>query len=473
MLSPEQEYAFEQFKRGHNLFISGQGGTGKTRLIKHLVDYLDTNGRKYQVCALTGCAALLLDCGARTIHSWSGIRLAKGPVDQVVASTVNNKYAMKSWRNTSILIVDEVSMMSKKIFEILERVARITRGNGQPFGGIQIVFTGDFYQLPPVESYGEPDTAAFCFESDVWARVFKPENHIILQTVFRQVDPLYREILSQVREGKLTDKNAEILRKYVSRKYDPAEMGGCIPTKIYPIRSKVDLVNTQMFSKIAQDEYVFRCAKIIDGTKNIEKNTPIPSAVLAKCGELSQEEKESEIQQLLNNTQCLQVLRLKVGAAVMCTINLDMDNGICNGSQGVVIDIVETPECTDTTHVPVVRFSNGIVRRISMHYRQSEDYPTISLGYIPLYLAWAITIHKIQGATLKMAELDIGGSIFEYGQTYVALSRIQSLDGLYLSNFDPNKIKTFPKVNAFYSSIPPINFAVVEPANPDIKRIHL
>jgi len=454
MLSPEQEYAMEKFKRGHNLFISGAGGTGKTRLIRHFVDYLDETGKKYQVCALTGCAALLLSCGARTIHSWSGIKLAKGPKDTVVSSVLANKYATNIWRKINILIIDEVSMMSKKIFEILELLARRTRGNSQPFGGMQIVFTGDFYQLPPVESYGEPDTAAFCFESDVWRVVFPQENHILLKTVFRQTDPIYCEILSQVREGIITDENTEILNRYVNRKYDPTEHAGCIPTKIFPIRAKVDMVNSLMFSKIKTQEYVFECVKKTDGVKFIEKETSIPSAILLKCAELKDAEREYELQQLIGNTQCQQILRLKVGAAVMCTVNLDMENGICNGSQGTVIDIVPSTDDPATPHLPVVRFSNGITRKVQLQYRQSEDYPTIIIGYIPLYLAWAITIHKIQGATLNMAELDIGDSIFEYGQTYVALSRIKSLDGLYLSNFNPTKIKTSNGVKTFYQTIP-------------------
>jgi len=268
-----------------------------------------------------------------------------------------------------------------------------------------------------------------------------------------------------VREGGLGEEHVATLQSHVNRKYDADANGGCIPTKIFPIRSKVDMVNSQMFSKIDAEEYVFKCIKKMDGTKFIEKDTAIPAALLCKCAELKEAEKEYEIQQLISNTQCLQVLRLKVGAAVMCTINLDMDNGICNGSQGVVIDIVACGDDAETPYLPIVRFSNGAIRRIQLQYRQSDDYPSISIGYIPLYLAWAITIHKIQGATLKMAELDIGGSIFEFGQTYVALSRIQSLDGLYLSNFDPTKIKTSKTVKAFYRNIPNINYDIIKPTD--------
>jgi ATP-dependent DNA helicase PIF1 len=179
---------------------------------------------------------------------------------------------------------------------------------------------------------------------------------------------------------------------------------------------------------------------------------------LQKCLGLSIADKEFELEQLLNNSQCNKILRLKKGAAVMCTINLDMDNEICNGSQGIVIDIIEN----GSNQIPIVKFSNGIIKRISPHYWQSEEYPTLAVGQYPLCLAWALTIHKIQGATLNMAEIDIGRSIFEYGQTYVALSRIQSLNGLYLSAFEPGKIRANPKVSEFYETIKPVETNVFE-----------
>jgi ATP-dependent DNA helicase PIF1 len=184
----------------------------------------------------------------------------------------------------------------------------------------------------------------------------------------------------------------------------------------------------------------------------LESGKIISPEIMQKCNSLSMTDKEFELDQILNNSQCNKLLRLKKGAAVMCTINLDMDNGICNGSQGVVIDIVEQNQVVS----PIVKFSNGLIRRINPHYWQSEDYPTLAVGQYPLCLAWALTIHKIQGATLSMAEIDIGRTIFEYGQTYVALSRIQSLEGLYLSAFEPDKIRANPIVTEFYSRIKPI-----------------
>jgi ATP-dependent DNA helicase PIF1 len=185
-LSPEQNFAFEKFKCNENLFITGPGGTGKTKLIKHLVQYARDIKRRLQVCALTGCAAVLLNCNARTIHSWSGIKLAKGDRDRIVQSVIKNKRSVKTWKSVDVLIIDEISMMSKKIFDILDELGKRCRNSLRPFGGIQMVFTGDFFQLPPVGNEDDEDSDKFCFESALWSQTFKPENHIQLTTIFRQ-----------------------------------------------------------------------------------------------------------------------------------------------------------------------------------------------------------------------------------------------------------------------------------------------
>jgi ATP-dependent DNA helicase PIF1 len=451
-LSKEQKYAYHKFVKGENLFITGPGGTGKTRLVQYLVDYAKSANKSVQVCAMTGCAAVLLQCNARTLHSWSGIKLAKGPKNTVVESVLRSKHAAKAWRAAKILILDEISMLSKKIFEIIEETGRAARKSTLPFGGLQVIFVGDFYQLPPIGTEGEPDTERFCFESPLWNTVFKQENHIELKTIFRQKDPIYIDTLMQIRKGNLDEEKKQILRGYLNREYDSEKNNGCVPTKLFAIRSKVDYVNTQMFAKLKEKEHVFEYTIKTDCLSYLESGKIIPPDILQKCNGLSITEKEFELDQILNNSQCNKVLRLKKGAAVMCTINLDMDNGICNGSQGIIIDIIEQNQVV----TPIVKFSNGIIRRINPHYWQSEDYPSLAVGQFPLCLAWALTIHKIQGATLSMAEIDIGRTIFEYGQTYVALSRIQSLEGLYLSAFEPDKIRANPIVNEFYSRIKPI-----------------
>ena len=448
-LSPEQNIAYQKYCQGSNLFITGPGGTGKTRLIKNFLDFSTSVNNSVAVCAMTGCAAILLNCNARTLHSWSGIKLAKGPKGKIIDAVLKNRNVMKTWRRAKCLILDEVSMLSKKIFEIIEEIARIVRRSTAPFGGLQVVFTGDFYQLPPVGTDGEPDTERFCFESPIWNQVFKIENHVELKTIFRQTDPLYIDILMQIRQGELDEDKKKILQSYVNRVYDPSKHNDCVPTKLFPLRAKADYVNTMMFSKIKEREFVFEATRRNDCRTNLESNKALSVEMLEKCAGLDSAEIGYEFDQLLNNTSCSQMLRLKKGAAVMCTVNLDMDQSICNGSQGTVLNIIENGPTT----LVIVKFSNGVVKTISPHFWQSEEYATLAVGQYPLCLAWALTIHKIQGATLEMAEIDIGQSIFEYGQTYVALSRIQSLSGLYLSAFHAQKIMANSVVKAFYTSI--------------------
>lgn len=450
-LSPEQRSAYSKFVRGKNLFITGPGGTGKTKLIHHFIQYANTTGIAHQVCAMTGCAAILLGCKARTLHSWSGIKLAKGPKDAVIESVLKNKKVCKSIKNVRLLIIDEVSMMSQKIFEIIDDLCRQVKGRPfTPFGGIQVIFTGDFFQLPPVGSYHEPETMNMCFESPLWDTVFPLENIVELKTIFRQNDPVYIDILAQVRRGSLDDTHIERLQGYVRREYNPDNHYGCAPTKLFALRNKAEYINDLMFSKIDRPCYDSKYTVCTTNTKYIDAGTPIPANVLRECHALNTSEVEKELESLINSMQAEQVFQFKVGALVMCTKNISLETGICNGTHGIIIDILRVG---DANAVPIVQFANGVKMTMSPVAWQSETYPTISVHQIPLRLAWALTIHKIQGATMDMAEMDIGHTVFEYGQIYVALSRIKSLDGLYLLNFQPAKIKANPKVVAFYNRI--------------------
>jgi ATP-dependent DNA helicase PIF1 len=217
-----------------------------------------------------------------------------------------------------------------------------------------------------------------------------------------------------------------------------------------------------MFNQLDEDEYHFEFTQKTTCTTIVETGKPLSVEQIMKCSRMTEKEKEFELQNLLNNSPCSEVLTLKKNANVLCTVNIDIDNGICNGSQGIVLDIIEKGEKTSI----VVRFTNGLIRLIEPHCWQSEEYPCIAITQYPLCLAWALTIHKIQGATLSMAEIDIGNSVFEYGQTYVALSRVQSLDGLYLAAFEPHRIRANPKVIEFYHNIPKKDYSAVIATNP-------
>jgi len=445
-LSKEQQYAFNKFKKGENLFITGPGGTGKTKLIHDIVDYMNLHGIKFQVCAMTGCAAVLLGkCKARTLHSWSGIKLANGPSDKVVHSVLRNKFTTKEWRSIKVLIVDEVSMMSKKIFDILNSIGKSARTNPKPFGGIQVIFTGDFYQLPPVDKAGEVESSQFCFESQSWLSVFQLKNHIELKTMFRQNDPIYINILSQIRKGEVDMESINTLNKYVKREYISED--GLKPTKLFAVRSKTDFVNTSQYNKIMESEFSFDMKIDTDYKVYMDTQKAITSEDLEKCSLLTPMEIQFQIEKIMESRNINKKLELKKGTIVMCTANVDMDNSICNGAQGIIIDFIIGNK------LPVVKFSNGIIKTMEYEFFQSSDYPTIVIGQIPLCLAWALTIHKIQGASLSIADMDLGNTIFEYGQTYVALSRVRTLEGLYLSAFNPQRIRANPLVKEFYSII--------------------
>ena len=455
-LSPEQEYALQKFEEGQNLFITGPGGTGKTTLIHYLIESAKTRNKKVQVCALTGCAALLLKCGARTIHSWSGLRLARGNSEDIVKQALSNTKCKANWKKTDILVIDEVSMMSKKIFEILNEIGGRSRlKTGSIFGGVQIIFSGDFYQLPPVGNADDPDTEKFCFESPLWTKTFALENHIQLTTMFRQKDPLYQSILGNIRQGFITEEQKNILSTHLTKVHDPEKHHGCVPVKLFPIKAKVLQYNQYMFDQLTDPPFEYSFLPKTNCLTYLESGQPIKAETLLRCNELSKKDKELELEYLLANTPCLKVLQLKRGANVMCTYNLDIENGICNGSIGVITNF----NMKKNTPFPVVRFSNGVHCEIPIQFWQSEEYPSIAIGQFPLCLSWALTIHKIQGASLPLADIDIGHNVFECGQSYVALSRVETLDGLYLSGFLSTKIRANEKVKEFYLQIPNVEYS--------------
>ena len=455
-LSLEQQQALNAFKAGDNIFLTGPGGTGKTSLIKNFVEICKLNGKKVQVCALTGCAAVLLNCQAKTVHSWAGIGLANGPSILTVRKVVDNKFKKKAWNNVDVLIIDEVSMMSQKIFEILDSIAKHIKFNAKPFGGLQIVFSGDFYQLPPVNVVRDEDmsafdqsASAFCFESPLWKQTFT--SVIQLTKIYRQTDQVYMSILNQIRVGKLYKSSLDILLPHIGKPLPDT----FVPTKLLPRRRDAEMINASELAKLETEEKVFKLSRVVDlptdakakptdastKAKPTDANTKLPAI------NLNSEQCEIEYNFLVNSIMADKDIILKKGAQVMCIANIDMESQepIVNGSQGIVIDFVGG--------LPLVKFNNGARRIIGFHVWNSETQPLIGVKQIPLIYAWAITIHKAQGVSLDMAQIDAGSNIFEFGQTYVALSRIKSLEGLYLTAFDPQKIKVNKKVQEYYKNL--------------------
>ena len=438
-LSKEQQIAFDKYVQGHNIFITGPGGSGKSALIKMIHKHAYSRFKDIQVTALTGCAAVLLNCKAKTLHSWAGIGLGNGTIEYLVNKIKKNKFSKALWKGTDILVVDEVSMLSLKLFNLLNTIGKAVRNNPAPFGGIQLIFSGDFFQLPPVGNKDEPDTQQFCFESEDWDTVFSKNCQIQLVKIFRQTDEIYSTILNQIREGKIKRRSNDLILQYVGRPLDPNLVAE--PTKLFPTRNKVENINNTKMCALQGDEKEFN----IKYLKDLEMSKADREARMS----FTDKEIQLELEFLSSNLICDKEMKLKIGAQVMCVVNIQSDTGleVCNGSQGLITGFCEMTGC------PRVKFNNGSERIMTRNIWASDKIPGIGVSQIPLILAWALTIHKSQGATLDAAEIDVGSGIFECGQTYVALSRVKSLQGLYLTSFDANRIRINKKVKDYYEAL--------------------
>ena len=431
-LTDQQLRAKSAIGEGANVFLTGPGGTGKSAIVASIVERETARGRKVQVCAMTGCASVQLHgCKARTLHAWAGIgrSAGQGADDPIVDTIAADPYKSKNWKEVDLLVIDEVSMLSKDMFDTIDEIGKTVRRKADvPFGGIQLLFCGDFYQLPPV---GRSEGGrAFCFESPAWSSTF--DVQIVLDKVFRQGNARYAKILNQVRCGRISRRSVSVLKSRVGAipPQDAVE-----PTLLSPRRHVVERVNKERLGKLDEATQVtFAVRRVVEG----------------RASRYSRPSIDYEVQQLMAAMRADANLELREGAQVMCVANMPEGEGgypipLVNGSRGVVVGFSPSGS-------PLVDFGG---RRLEMraHKWESDRMPGVSILQIPLTLAWAITIHKSQGATLDSALIDAGSGIFECGQTYVALSRVRDLNGLYLTSFDVGRISVSKKVQDFYASI--------------------
>lgn len=441
-LSQDQKRALYKFSQGQNLFLTGPAGTGKSFLIEQMVSHATNRRKRIQICALTGVAAILLGNQARTIHSWSGIKVCRDPPETTARKVAREKKYLENWQETDILVIDEVSMMSAHVFDTLDKVGRLTRNRNLPFGGIQMILVGDMFQLPPVGN-----DSIFCFQSPSWFQTVPIENHIELRTIFRQTDSNFMEVLNQVREGRLDETFVSILRNRVQN--PPANL---IITKLFSRRDQVDYINRMEFDRLTEPVYEIQ----VHSTTKLKYFTDSGKPITAFHIENKVRDKDQEVENMKTNTR-VEPLRLRKGAHVMCTVNLDQETGIVNGSQGTIVGWTEKQkvrvlEQYVEMELPRVQFKNHTIT-IQPKVWQSTNDPKIAIAQLPLCLCWALTIHKSQGATLDNAVMDLGSTVFEYGQAYVALSRVRSLEGLFLTQFEPQRIRAHPEVVSFYRKI--------------------
>jgi len=484
-LSDEQQHVLELIsEKKKAVFFTGAAGTGKSVLLREIIATLR---KKYlrepdrvAVTASTGLAAC--NIGGVTLHSFAGIGLGKEDVPELVKKIKRNQKAKHRWMRTKVLVVDEISMVDGDLFDKLEAIARQIRNNGRPFGGIQLVITGDFFQLPPVPDSGK--IAKFAFDAATWSTSI--EYTIGLHHVFRQKDPIFANMLNEMREGRMSPESIKTFHT-LSR---PLESESSIDaTELFPTRNEVENANHSKMSQLVGEIRTFDAR---DGGSITDK---------------------AFRDKLLANCMAPETVTLKKGAQVMLIKNID--ESLVNGSLGKIIgfmnemqfdsynnneeafmatqggtlkdeDAVRDKKKTarerllenmlgNTSQIyPVVRFTlaDGTTRdllcqRETWKIELPDGEVQASRSQIPLILAWALSIHKAQGQTLERVKVDLG-KVFEKGQAYVALSRATSMQGLQVLRFDPRKVVAHEKVRTFYQNLSRVEG--LEQSKPKVER---
>jgi len=413
-LSEQQRETVDLAAAGKSVFVTGGAGTGKSVVLREIIRRLPQ--ATTFVTASTGVAACIVQ--GTTLHQFSGLGSSEPAEAEQQSRRISRSAAGERWRRCKALVIDEVSMVCGNTLDALDRVARAVRGRSEPFGGIQVIACGDFFQLPPVSRDG---TAPLAFESRVWKRLFK--HTVQLQQVFRQSNESFIRLLEEIRWGRCSAATAAQLR---SLRVDPAKeaarvVGEPVATRLMTHRSDVDRINALELERLPGPERVFEARDSGD---------------------------EAAQRQLRGGCTAATVLTLKEGAEVMLLKSLSQQRGLVNGARGTVVGFA------GSQGLPVVRFPNGEQLTVQ---RETWTVPSASgrvatRNQVPLALAWAISVHKAQGVSLDRVDVSLA-KVFEAGQAYVAFSRATSLEGLRVLDFSAAAVRANPKVLAFYQSL--------------------
>lgn len=407
-----QTQALKVLMSGANVFLTGAPGSGKTYTINRYVAYLRSHGIAPAITASTGIAATHIN--GMTIHSWSGIGIKNRLSKTELKNITSNDYVKKRVGVAMVLIIDEISMLPPETLQMIEAICRGVKNNSQPFGGIQVVLVGDFFQLPPVtkrivnedsqenlpacrQGRFEETPIRFAYDAPVWQQAEFSTCYITEQ--YRQDDNILLSILSKIRNNTFDESSLGFIKQ---RKVDCLNAPANAP-KLYSHNADVDMVNDQMLAKIAGEAQFFPME-----TKGHEA---LVRAMKKGC--LSPDK-----------------LYLKIGASVMFTKN-NTKEGFVNGTLGIVESF--DPE----SELPIVKIRNGRKIEVSPADWTMEENGKVKgrLTQIPLRLAWAITVHKSQGISLDEAVIDLS-RVFEFGQGYVAISRVKRLSGVYILGYN-------------------------------------
>lgn len=442
-LNKEQQLALDLALQGKSLFITGSAGTGKSFLLKKIHKALCNEGRIVAVTATTGVAAVHVN--GQTIHSFSGLGIAKDSIEATKVKA-SKPWIKEKWREIDVLLIDEISMMLPDFFQKLSVICRHSRSRFSSqyghFGGIQLIVFGDFFQLPPVHKSGERNESGvlFAFELDIWKNTFK--HTILLKEIFRQNDTSFIDMLQRIRQGTPTDDDIQNLKSRVGLNYFGREIQ---PTKLTSHRSDEERINRNQLELLTTEQRIYDMKSGYENQAETKREREKYAVSL---------EVRKRMQDHVNKNSPPPVkLILKVGAQVMLLANISVDMGLVNGSRGVI------KMFDPNTGFPIVKFKSGLfLVRPYMWKFYFSDKQFVWTAQIPLKLAYAITIHKSQGQTIDSIEMALDEKIFAEGQAYVALSRVKSIQDLYLTRFHESCIRTNSTVKNYYSTLESLHF---------------
>lgn len=450
--SPIVREIYKHTSRGDSVILHGPGGVGKSYTFKECVRiFRDELQMKVGLTATTGIAAInlsgnneegVMDAShndhhhpyliASTIHSWGVKGLLDRPIEDIIHTVMKNSQLVSRWRSTGVLFIDEISMLGADSFTKLSLLSKHVRQcPNEPFGGIRLVVGGDFYQLPPVKE-------KWVFQSPEWLAI--PFKKIEMTEPKRYADPGWFSVLLRARCGTPSDEDVEIFKTrekaYISLMGDiqshPEDViHRIIPTRLYSINSEVERFNLNELNKLPGAVTTFKSADEIEWREGREHLKP--------------KYKTKDHYTPFLDDAIPSLISLKVGAQVMLKWNIDTSIGLANGSRGVVTQI--------SGHTVYVKWNNGLHTPVDIvTWMKCDEDGVAYRTQIPLINAWAVTIHKSQGCTLDSVVIDIGRGIFTPGQAYVALSRVRTLEGLFIQNFIKEKIYADPEVVEYLSS---------------------
>ena len=392
-----QSTALNILKSGDNVFLTGQAGSGKTYVLNQYIEYLQRRGVSVSVTASTGIAATHI--GGTTIHSWSGLGINSNIADHQIDAMRDKKYLISRFRDVKVLLLDEISMISPELLDSVNRVLQAFKENDEPFGGIQVIVSGDFFQLPPVSRSQTEER--FAWSAQVWNQAEFSICYLTEQ--FRQEsESSLNALLNEIRDGEVSEQSMELLRTRY-RKEPDMEVEA---TKLYTHNADVDQINQQALDALPG---------------------------YGKKFEMSHKGNTRLVAGLEKGTLAHGIFEVKKNAHVMFVKN-NYEKGYMNGSMGRVVDFSEAGW-------PLVELVDDRIIEAEPETWSLDENGTVlaSISQVPLRLAWAITVHKSQGMSLDAAEIDLSKS-FESGQGYVALSRLRSIEGLKLMGLNPQAL---------------------------------